>query len=111
MQRSFLSRLIIGFLLICQNGGLFADEADELRAKAKELRRAAGELSELRSKAVNADAVKLLKEAERLEERAKESEQGGSRVAKQGEQLKERLGDLLAKERKMRESKASEQEL
>lgn len=169
MKRITLSAMILGLLLLCFSGVLFASVAGELRDHAKVLLKeasvmaeqgnkeisgrlesesvwlieaaerqgdrpdiaAASELRE-RAKAVrkessvmaergNKELVRrleseiawLLEAAERLELTAKERGEKGNRpgIEKEVRHLKERLGDLLAKERQMREAKAPEQEL
>jgi len=112
MQRTALSGMILGFLLLC-GGVLFASEADELRERAKAMRKEASVLAERGNKEqaerLEREAGELLEAAERMELKAKGSDRPG--IDKEVHRLKERLQDLLAKEKKMREANAPEKEL
>jgi DNA repair exonuclease SbcCD ATPase subunit len=116
MQRTTLSGMIFGLLLLC-GGVLFASEADELRERAKAMRKEASVIAERGNKEqaeqLEKESVKLLEAAERMELKAKGQEEKGDRpgIDKEIRHLKERLQDLLANEKKMREAKAPEKEL
>lgn len=112
MQRTTLSGMIVGLLLLC-GGVLFASEADELRERAKAMRKEASVMAERGNKEqaerLEKESVKLLEAAERMELKAKGSGEPG--IDKEVRHLKDRLQDLLAQEKKMREAKAPEKEL
>jgi len=112
MQRTALSGMILGLLLLC-GGVLFASEADELRERAKAMRKEASVLAEQGNKEqaerLEKESLKLLEAAERMELKAKGNGEPG--IDKEARHLKERLQDLLAKEKKLREANASEKEL
>ncbi len=112
MQRTTLSGMIVGLLLLC-GGVLFASEADELRERAKAMRKEASVMAERGNKEqaerLEKESVKLLEAAERMELKAKGSGEPG--IDKEVRHLKERLQDLLAKEKKLREANAPEKEL
>ena len=113
MQRTTLSGMIVSLLLFCCGGVLLASEADELRERAKALRKK-GSISAEQGKPDQAErlereSAKLLEAAERMDLKAKGSGEPG--IDKEVRHLKERLQDLLAKEKKMREANAPEKEL
>jgi hypothetical protein len=112
MQRTTLSGMILGLLLLC-GGVLFASEADELRERAKAMRKEASVMAERGNKEqaerFEKESAKLLEAAERMELKNKGSGEPG--IDKEVRHLKERLQDLLAKEKKMREANAPEKEL
>jgi small-conductance mechanosensitive channel len=113
MQRTNLSATFLGLLLFCCGGVLLASEADELRERAKAMRKEAWALAERGNKEqaeqLEKESVKLLEAAERMELNAKGSGEPG--IEKEGRRLKDRLQDLLAQEKKMREANAPEKEL
>ena len=117
MQRTTLSGMILGLMLLCCGGILFASEADELRKRAKAMRKEASVLAERGNKEqaerFEKEAVALLEAAEQLELKAEGRGEKGDRpdIEKEVRQLKERLHDLLAKERKLKEAKAPEKAL
>lgn len=112
MQRTTLSGMIVGLLLLW-GGVLLASEADELREKAKAMRQKASALAEQgnmeQAERLARESGELLEAAERLELKAKGNGEPG--IDKEVRHLKERLQDLLAKEKKMREANAPEKEL
>ncbi|MEZ5949110.1 MAG: hypothetical protein R3C12_07830 [Planctomycetaceae bacterium] len=116
MQRTTLSGMILGLLLLC-GGVLFASEADELRERAKAMRKEASVLAERGNKEqaerLEREAGELLEAAERMELKTKGRGEQGDRpgIDKEVQRLKERLHDLLAQEKKLREANASEKEL
>lgn len=117
MQRTTLSGMILGLLLLFCGGILFASEADELRKRAKAMRKEASVLAERGNKEqaerLEKEAVALLEAAERLELKTKGRGEKGDRpdIDKEVRQLKGRLHDLLAKEQKLKEAKAPEKAL
>lgn len=96
MRRTTLFGMIVGLLLSCCGGVLFASEADELRERAKAMRKEASVMAERGNK-------------EQAEKRGEDGVRPG--IDKEVRHLKERLQDLLAKEKKMREAKAPKKEL
>ena len=112
MQRTSLSGMILGLLLFC-GGVLVASEADELRERAKAMRKEASDLAERGNKEqaerLEKESLNLLEAAERMELKAKGSTEPG--IDKEARHLKERLQDLLAKEKMLRDSNASEKKL
>jgi hypothetical protein len=104
--------MILGLLLLC-GGVVLASEADELRERAKAMRKEASVLAERGNKEqaerLEKESVKLLEAAERMELKNKGSGEPG--IDKEVRHLKDRLQDLLAKEKKMREANAPEKEL
>ncbi len=117
MQRTTLSGMILGLLLFCCGGVLLASEADELRERAKALRKKASISTEQgkpdQAERLERESGELLEAAERLELKAKGRGEKGDRpgINKEVHHLKERLQDLRAKEQKMREANSPEQEL
>lgn len=117
MQRINLSGMILGLLLLCTGGVLLASEADELRERARSMRKQASVVAEQGNEELaerlERESVELLEAAERMELKAKGHGKRQDRpgIDKEVQQLKERLQDLLAKERKMREVNAPEQSL
>ncbi|MFY8199217.1 MAG: hypothetical protein ACOVLE_01000 [Pirellula staleyi] len=124
MQRTTLSGLILGLLLSCSSGVVRASQVDELREKAKAMRKEASALAEKGNKEqaerLEKESIKLLEAAERMELAAermerKDKERGEKRdrpeIEKEVRNLKERLNDLTAKERKMKEAQAPKQEI
>jgi hypothetical protein len=93
--------MILG-LLFCCRGVLFASEADELRERAKAMRKEAEQKS-----------AKLREAADRLESKARERSEDGNRpsIDKEVQRRKERLRNLLVDERKLKEGNAPEHEL
>jgi DNA repair exonuclease SbcCD ATPase subunit len=117
MKRTPLSAVLLGLLLLCFSGVLLSSEVDELRERAKALRKKASISAEQGNKEqaerLERESVELLEAAEQMELKAKGRGEKGDRpgIDKEVQHLKERLQDLHVKERKMREAKASEQDL
>lgn len=117
MRLSSLAGLMLGLLLLGYGGVLLASEADELRERARAMRKEAAVLAERgnngEAKRLEREAVKLLEAAERLELKTKGHGEKEDRpdIDKEIRHLKERLHDLLAKERKLKEVNAPEREL
>jgi hypothetical protein len=113
MELSRLSGLLIGLLLLCCNGNLLASEADELRERANAMRTVASVLADRgnmdEAERLKAEAAKLWEVAQRLE--LKDKWFGQPAGEKGARHPKERLEDLLAQARKLKESNASEREL
>lgn len=113
MQRITLSGMIVSLLLFCHGGVLFASEADELRERAKALRKKASISAEQgkpdQAERLERESAELLEAAERLDLKARGNSEPG--IDKEGRHLKDRLQDLLAQEKKMREANASKKEL
>jgi hypothetical protein len=117
MQRTTLSATFLGFLLFCCGGILLASDADELRERANALRKKAEVVAEQgnkdRAERLEQESMELMEAAERMELKAKGRGDKGDRsgIDMKVQRLKERLQDLLAKDRRMREANAPEQEL
>ena len=94
-----------------------ASEADELREKAKAMRKEASSLAEKGDKEQaekrKKEVTKLLEAAERMELKGKERGEKRDRpdIDKEVRHLTERLNDLVVKEGKMREAQAPRQDL
>lgn len=116
MQRTTIIGMSFLFLF-CVGGLLLASEADELWAKAKALRKEAAIMAERgntdEAERLERKSIELLEAAERMEPKAKErlglEDRPG--VEREVRQLKERLHDLLAKERDMQEANAPERKM
>lgn len=117
MRLSLLSGMMLSFLLLGYGGTLLASEADELRERAKAMRKEAAGLAgrghEGEAEQLEKEAVKLHEAAERIELKAKGRGGRGNRseTERNLRHLKERLEDLLAKERSLRGADAPEKEL
>jgi DNA repair exonuclease SbcCD ATPase subunit len=117
MRQSILLGVTLGLSLFGSSGLLMGSEVDELRERAKAMQKEAFVLAERGKKdeaeRLKKESVKLLEAAERLELNAKgrEEEKNHPNVDKEVRYLKERLQDLLAHERKLRDAKAPEVEL
>lgn len=113
MQRTYLSATFFGLLLFACVGVLAASEADELREQAKAMRKEASVMAERGNKEqaerLEMESAKLLEAAERMDLKAKGSGEPG--IDNEVRHLKERLQELLAQEKKMREANALEKEL
>lgn len=101
MRRTVLSGVMLGLCLFCLNRVLVASEADELRERAKAMRKEAEHLQR--------ESVELLEAAERMELKSKERREredhpGSDTEVRQVKQqfLKERLRDLLAQEQQIK---------
>lgn len=94
-----------------------ASESDELRAKAKAIQKVAEQFAQSGNKekaeTLAQEARKLLEMAERQEfqSRNKEAPKPGSNLDQEIRHRKERLMDMLNKEKAMKEAKAPEREL
>jgi hypothetical protein len=117
MKFTAFTKVIFALLLFISGGTLFASEVDELRERAQAMQTKAALLAEQGNKdqaqRIQDEAAKLLEMAERLEanssgRREKEFALG---IDKEAFQLKDRLQDLLNKERIMRDEHADESEL
>ena len=113
MQRTTLSGMIVSLLLFCCGGVLLGSDADELRERAKALRKKASISAEQgkpdQAERLERESAELLESAERLDLKAKGSGEPG--IAKEVRHQTERLQDLLAKEKKLREANFQEKEL
>jgi|GEM_PF-784108 len=117
MNLSEYSKVIFGLLLFVSGGALFASDVDELRERAKAMRMKAALLAEQGNKdqayEIEKEFTKLLEMAERLEAKSngRPEKQVGFGIDKERLNLKDRLQDLLNKERVMRDERAPESEL
>ena len=97
MQRITLSGMILGLLLSCSSGVARASQVDELREKAKAMRKEASALAEKGNKEqaekLEKESVKLLEAAERMERKDKERGEKKDRpdIDKEVRTLKDRL--------------------
>jgi hypothetical protein len=97
MQRITLSGMILGLLLSCSSGVVRASQVDELREKAKAMRKEASALAEKGDKEqaekLEKESVKLLEAAERMEQKNKERGEKRDRpdIDKEVRHLKDRL--------------------
>lgn len=119
MSRSVLTRMILGLALL-GGGALGASESDELRARARGLRKEAAVLAERgdkdKAERLEREAVQLIEAAEKMEMKAKGRGERGESGDRPGQdqdvqRLKEWLQDLLSKEKAMRKAQAPEKEL
>jgi hypothetical protein len=112
MMRTFLKGLTIALLMVGATT-LRASAQGELREKARAMQKEAATLAERgrgdAAERLNREATQLIEEAERQEVRAREK---GPRpeIEREIGHLKERLQDLLARERQLREKDAPEPE-
>lgn len=97
MQRTVLSGLMLGLFVSCFNHVLVASEADELRERAKAMRKEAEHLQR--------ESAEMMEAAERMGPTANQRGDGEDHPGSETEvrRLKERLQDLLAQEREIRE--------
>lgn len=97
MQRITLSGMILGLLLSCFGGVVRASQVDELREKAKAMRKEASALAEKGDKEqaekLEKESMKLLETAERMERKDKERGEKRDRpdIDKEVRHLKDRL--------------------
>lgn len=97
MQRITLSGMILGLLLSCFGGVVRASQVDELREKAKAMRKEASALAEKGDKEqaekLEKESMKLLETAERMERKDKERGEKRDRpdIDKEVRTLKDRL--------------------
>jgi hypothetical protein len=116
MNVTAYSKVIFGLLLFVSVGALFASDVDELRERAKAMRLKAAHLAEQGSKdqahEIEKESTKLLEMAERLDAKSKgkPEKQVGFNIDKERLNLKDRLQDLLNKERIMRDERSPESE-
>jgi len=117
MRLTLLSGLVLGLLLLSNGRILLASQVDELRERAKALRKEAAVLTERGDKAgaeqFEKEVAKLLEAAERMELKPKGRGDDGTRqgIDKEMRQRKDRLQDLLAQEKKLQVAKAPKEEL
>lgn len=117
MRSTTLAGMVLGILLVSGLGMLIASEADELRERAKAVRKEASVMAERGNKEqaerLEKESVELMQAAQKLESRTKGRGEKADRtdIEKAMQNLHERLCDLHAQERKLKESKASEKEL
>ena len=117
MKFTAFTKVIFAILLVSSGGTLFASEIDELRGRAKAMRTKAALLAEQGSKdqaqIIAEEAAKLLEIAEQMEKNSggKREKEFARSIDKEAFQLKDRLQDLLFKERAMRNEHASDSEL
>jgi hypothetical protein len=97
MQRITLSGMILGLLLSCSSGVVRASQVDELREKAKAMRKEASALAEQGDKEqaekLEKESMKLLEAAERMERKDRERGEKRDRpdIDKEVRTLKDRL--------------------
>ena len=107
------STALILALVICGGTALQASEADELRDKAMAFREAASVLAERgqdeAAERLEREVRELLREADRRSDQARRDIPRGE-IEREIGYLKERLQDLLARERELRERDAPERE-
>lgn len=117
MKFTAFTKVIFALLLLSSGGTLFASEVDELRERAKAMRTKAALLAEQGNKdqaqRIHEEAAKLMEMAERLETNSsgKREKEFGLSIDKEAFQLKDRLQDLIHKERIMRHEDAPDSEL
>ena len=117
MKFTAFSKAILGLLLVSSGGALFASDIDELRERAKAMQTKAALLAEQGNKEeaheIEKESSKLLEMAERLEAKSngRPEKEVGFGIDKETTNLKDRLQDLLNKERTMREEQAAESDL
>jgi hypothetical protein len=117
MNVTTYSKVIFGLLLFVSGGALFASDVDELRERAKAMRTKAALLAEQGNKdqahEIEKESTKLLEMAERLEAKSngRPEKQVGFVIDQERLNLKDRLQDLLNKERIMRDGRAPDSEL
>ena len=117
MKFTAFSKAILGLLLVSSGGALFASDIDELRERAKAMQTKAALLAEQGNKEeaheIEKESSKLLEMAERLEAKSngRPEKEVGFGIDKETTNLKDRLQDLLNKERTMREEQAPESDL
>jgi hypothetical protein len=117
MKFTAFTKVIFGLLLVSSGGSIFASEVDELRERAIAMRTKAALLAEQGKKdqaqRVKEEAGELLEMAERLEKNSggRREKEIGLSIDREVFQLKDRLQDLLNKERIMRDAHAADSEL
>jgi hypothetical protein len=117
MKVTAVTNVIIGLLLISSGGALCASDVDELRERAKAMRSKAAHLAKQGNKdqahEIEKESTKLLEMAERLEAKStdRREKEVGFGIDKETLHLKDRLHDLLNKERIMRDERAPDSEL
>jgi hypothetical protein len=117
MKRAALPIVMLGLLLSSNIGSAVASDADELRDRAKAMRAKAAALAEQGNKdharRIELEAEELLEIAERLEasNNGKFGKDVGPSIDREAFQLKDRLQDLLHKERSMRDGNAAGSDL
>ncbi len=117
MRSTCLLGLVLGGLVFATGGILVAAEGDELRERIQALRKEAAALAEKGHKdeaaRVEKEAARLVQAAEQRDAKVKKISEAGEKtgVHKEVGQLKERLQDLRAQEKKLHAAKAPEKEL
>ena len=117
MNITAYSKVIFGLMLFVTGGALFASDVDELRERANAMRSKAALLAEQgdrdQAHEIEMESTKLLEMAERLEAKSNgwPEKQVGFGIDKETLHLKDRLQDLLNKERIMRDQLAPDSEL
>ena len=112
-----ITKGIFALLLVSGAGTLFASEVDELRERAKAMRTKAVFLAEQgnedQTQRIQVEAAKLLEKAEQLEKNSsgRREKEFALSIDKEAFKLKDRLQDLLTKERIMRNQHAADSEL
>jgi small-conductance mechanosensitive channel len=117
MKFNLLWNITVALFIVISGVTLFASEVDEFRERAKAMRTKAASLGKQGN---NEQALRLMKESTELLEMAGKIEsnsssrfgnEAGLGIDRETFQLKDRLQDLLTKERSMREDKATDSEL
>ena len=117
MKRIAFPFVMLGLFLFSNVGSIFASDIDELRDRAKAMRAKAVLLLEQGNKEharrIEMEAEELLEIAERLEAstNGKIGKDAGPNIDREAFQLKDRLQDLLHKERSMRDGNAAGSDL
>lgn len=117
MKRIAFPIVILALFLFSNIGSIFASDVDELRDRAKAMRAKAAVLAEQGSKEqarrIEMEAEELLEIAERLEvsTNGKLGKDAGPNIDREAFQLKDRLQDLLHKERSLRDGNAAGSDL
>lgn len=117
MKPASYFQFFLGIMLLCPLRPIAASESDELRAKAKAVQQEAEQLAQSgkkeKAEVLAQEAKKLFETAERLEiqNRRKEDPKPGPNLDKEIRHRKDRLMDMLNKEKAMKEAKAPEREL
>lgn len=105
--------VLLGLLFLGAASTAQAFQAEELREKARAMQKEAAALAERgrgdAAERLNREATQFIEEAERQEVRAREKGPGPE-IEREIGHLKERLQDLLARERQLREKDAPEPE-
>ncbi len=117
MQRTTRSGMILGLLVFCCGGVLFASEVDELRERAKAIRKKASISAEQgkpdQAERLERESAELLEAAERMELKAKGLVKRATVPASTRKCIPSKSGckTSVPKSKKMREANAPEQEV